>query len=293
MSGAAHEIVVDAAPHGSVLVVDDDPRALWSFSQLLQLRGVTVYEASTGEGAVRSALAHRPDVMVLDNRLGKPGEMTGIDVIDALHSQSFYPTWILYSGFMELDLAADAGRRDVFRVVQLPSTDVENVVIEALTATREGQAAGWPILPVRQLTTSPNTNAGAGAGWILRTCDSLDDLASFRAWANFVNSNERRMRDVYSQLGLDPQLVKAFMRWFRAMARAHGDVESAIAEMTVGDPRTLKRLRDEAGLSHSSRLRVSLEQFLRTQTFVPVDHVLVKTLKSLTAMQNLPEFLKR
>lgn len=145
---AADGLATGTGVHGTALIVDDDPVTLSSFSQLLQLRGVTTYGASTGEGAVRSALAHRPDVLVLDNRLGKPGDMTGIDVIDALHVQSFYPTWILYSGFMEFDLAVDAGRRDVFRVVQLPSTDIETVVMTALTAVREGQAGGWPILPV-------------------------------------------------------------------------------------------------------------------------------------------------
>jgi hypothetical protein len=166
--------------------------------------------------------------------------------------------------------------------------------MKALAAAREGTSGGWPILlPVSHLPTSPHTNAGTAAGWILITCDSSDDLASFPAWAAFVNTNERRMRDVYDQLGLDPKHVKSFMRWFRAMARARGHVASAIAEMTVGDPRTLKKLRNDAGLSHWSGVRISLEQFLRTQTLVPVGHTLVKTLKSLTAVRNLPEFLRR
>jgi hypothetical protein len=148
-------------------------------------------------------------------------------------------------------------------------------------------------MPIRQLATLPNTNAATGAGWILIACDSLDDLPNFQAWATFVNTNERRLRYVYERSGLDPQRVKSFMRWFRALARAHGNVENAIAEMTVGDPRTLKRLREEAGLSRSSGLRpISLEQFLGTQKFVAADHSLVKTLRSLTSMQNLPEFLK-
>jgi CheY-like chemotaxis protein len=292
MSEAANGLAAEVGSQGTVLLVDDDPVARSSFSQLLQCRGVTTFDASTGEGAVLSALAHRPDVMVLDNRLGKPGDMTGIDVIDALHAQSFYPTWILYSGFMELDLAVDAGRRDVFCVVQLPSIDIETPVMKALAAAREGQVSGWPFLPVGQLPLSPHTTAVKGAGWILLACDSLDDLPSFPAWASFVNTNERRMRDLYEQLRLEPHHVKSFMRWFRALARASGDAENAIAEMIVGDPRTLKRLRDEAGLS-SSEKRMSLEQFLRSQTFLPVDHVLSKTLRSLTTSRNMPDLLKR
>lgn len=242
---------------------------------------------------MRSALAHRPDVLVLDNRLGKPGDMTGIDVIDALHVQSFYPTWILYSGFMEFDLAVDAGRRDVFRVVQLPSTDIETVVMTALTAVREGQAGGWPILPVGPLADKPQTNVARGARWILVACDSSDDLPSFPAWAVCVNASEGRMRDLYKQLKLDPHEVKSFMRWFRALTRARGHVEDAVAELSVGDERTLSQLRGAARLSEPKVARIPLEQFVRSQTFVAADHALVTTVRSLTATRNLPTIRKR
>ena len=69
MSEAADRFAAEAGVHGAVLIVDDDPATLSGLSLLLQSRGVTIYEASTGAGAVRSALAHRPDVVVLDNRL--------------------------------------------------------------------------------------------------------------------------------------------------------------------------------------------------------------------------------
>src|SRR5688572_1405143 len=125
MSDAADRSSAEADVHGAVLIVDDHPATLSGLSLLLRHRGVTIYEASTGAGAVRSALAHHPDVLVLDNRLGNPEEMTGIDVIDALHAQSFYPTWILYSGFMDIELAAAAGRRNVFSVIRLPSLELD------------------------------------------------------------------------------------------------------------------------------------------------------------------------
>ena len=289
----ADGFVVEGGARGAVLIVDDNAETLSGFSRLLQHRGVTTYKASSGEAAVLSALAHRPDVLVLDNRLGQPGDMTGIDVIDACHAQSFYPTWILYSGFMELDLAVEAGRRNPFCVISLPSTDIETVVMKALKAAREGNAGGWPVLPVGELSKSPQTNAGKGAAWIVVACDSPDDLPSFPAWATFVDTSERRMRDLYEQMGLDPQHVKSFMRWFRALTRALGHLENAIAELTVGDSRTLKRLRDEAGLSHGSRARIPLEQFLRIQTFLPVDHSVLTALRSLARTRNLPDFLKR
>jgi hypothetical protein len=218
--------------------------------------------------------------------------MTGIEVIDALHAQSFYPTWILYSGFMDIELAADAGRRHVFSVIQLPSTDIDTAVMEALTATRRGQAGGWPLLPVGQLPMSPATNAAKGAKWILAACDSKDDLPTFSEWATFVGTSERRMRDLYAHVTLDPQRVKCFMRVFRALARTRGHAENAVAELIVGDPRTLRNLREDAGLNSSPDARIPLEQFLRTQTFVPISHLVMTMLRSLIASRSLPDFLK-
>jgi CheY-like chemotaxis protein len=272
--------------------VDDDPGSLRSLSQLLQHRDITIYEASTAVSAVRSALAYRPDVVVLDNQLGNPGDMTGIDVIDALHARSFYPTWILYSGFMDFELAAKAGQRHAFSVISLPSTDLDGAVTKALTATRRGQIGGWPLLPLKPMPSVAHTNAGRGAAWILLACDCLNDLPNFAAWASFVNATERRMRDLYEQVGLKPQPVKSFMRLFRALTRACGHVENAVAELTVGDGRTLRHLRNQAGLSDRSVVRIPLEQFLWIQTFVPSDHSVLTTLRSLIATQNVPELFK-
>ena len=292
MSKAGARLAADADARGSVLIVDDDPATLSGFSHLLQHRGITTYEASTADGAVRSALAHRPDVVVLDNRLGELGETTGVDVIDALHSRSFYPTWILYSGFMDYELATDAGRRNVFCVIRLPSDEFETAVMKALAATYEGQTEGWPLLPVGQLP-APQTNGGKGAVWILSACDSKDDLVNFPAWASLVGTSERRMRELYEQIALDPHLVKSFMRVFRGLTRACGHVEQAVAELMVGDSRTLKRLRERAGLSHPATVRIPFEQFLQTQTFVPVDHAMLAALRTLITARNRPDFLER
>jgi len=292
MSEAADRRAAETDAHGAVLIVDDDRASLSGLALLLQHRGVTIYEASTGAGAVQSALAHRPDVVVLDNRLGSPEDMTGIEVIDALHAQSFYPMWILYSGFMDVDLAADAGRRQVFSVIQLPSTDIDSAVMKALTATHRGEGGGWPVLPLGPTPSLPQRNAAKGAAWILHACDSLDDLPTFPAWASIVNTTERPMRDLYKQLGLKPEHVKSFMRVFRALARAGGHLEDAVGEMTVGDFRTLQRLRENAGLSDPTLIRVPLEQFLRVQTFIPTDHSVMTTLRSLIATRNLPQFFK-
>lgn len=276
---------------GTVLIVDDDPATVSSISTKLRCGGLTMFEAYTGKGAVTSALEHRPDVLVLDYRLGVH-EMTALDVIDTLRARLFYPTWILYSQYMSFDLAVDAGRRNAFKALVLALSDIEAEVMRALIATREGKTGGWPPLPVGPMPVIPHANAAKGAAWILVACDSNDDLRSFSAWATFADASERRMRDVFEQMALDSVNVRTFMRLFRALARARGHVGNAVAEMDVGDARTLKRMLDKAGLNAPPGARIALEYFLRVQTLVPFDHSVVESLRSLCAMRNLPGLSK-
>ena len=144
-------------------------------------------------------------------------------------------------------------------------------------------------MPVGPMPSVPQTNAAKGAAWILQACDSLDDLPTLPVWARWVNATERPMRDLYKQVGLQPEHVKSFMRFFRALTRAGGNLESAVGELTVGDFRTLQRLRDDAGLNDPTVTRVPLEQFLRIQTFIAFDHSVLVTLRSLIATRNVPK----
>jgi two-component system KDP operon response regulator KdpE len=68
-----------------VLVVDDDPYILRTLRIHLSAHGYTVETAADGRGAIRTAEAVRPDVVVLD--LGLP-DIDGMTVIPELHRTS-------------------------------------------------------------------------------------------------------------------------------------------------------------------------------------------------------------
>lgn len=53
----------------SVLVIDDDPRITAALSARLQAVGYATHTASCGTAGVEAALAHRPDVIILDVRM--------------------------------------------------------------------------------------------------------------------------------------------------------------------------------------------------------------------------------
>jgi two-component system KDP operon response regulator KdpE len=94
-----------------VLVVDDESSIRRYLRAALGGQGFIVYEAASGEDALRAVLAHRPDVIILD--LGLP-DIDGIEVTRRLREWSQTPIIILSVREAENDkiAALDAGADD-------------------------------------------------------------------------------------------------------------------------------------------------------------------------------------
>jgi DNA-binding response OmpR family regulator len=83
-----------------VLVVDDEPKIVEVVGDYLRSAGFSVTTAADGEGAVASARARPPDLVVLD--LGLPG-LDGLDVARALRGASPVPILMLTARGEETD----------------------------------------------------------------------------------------------------------------------------------------------------------------------------------------------
>ena len=68
-----------AAGRGRVLVIEDDPAVAALLAERLALDGLEVESAPTGELGLERAMAHPPDVILLD--IGLPGELDGWQVL--------------------------------------------------------------------------------------------------------------------------------------------------------------------------------------------------------------------
>ncbi|MEW5956783.1 MAG: response regulator [Chloroflexota bacterium] len=94
-----------------VLVVDDE-RAIQRFLQVsLRVHGHTVFEASSGQEALKAVVIDRPDIIILD--LGLP-DIDGIEVTRQLREWTQTPIIILSVRDNEMDkiAALDAGADD-------------------------------------------------------------------------------------------------------------------------------------------------------------------------------------
>jgi DNA-binding response OmpR family regulator len=84
----------------TVLVVDDEPKIVEVVGDYLRRAGFSVTTAADGEGAVTSARARPPDLVVLD--LGLPG-VDGLDVARELRRTSHVPIIMLTARREETD----------------------------------------------------------------------------------------------------------------------------------------------------------------------------------------------
>ena len=92
------------------LIVDDeeDIRFLIRLTIELANEGLAVSgEASSGEAAIESWHAERPEVIVLDNRM--PG-MSGLEVAERILGEDPAQSIILYSAYLDEETVAEASR---------------------------------------------------------------------------------------------------------------------------------------------------------------------------------------
>ncbi len=92
-------------PLPRILVVDDDPVVIHLLERFVQPLGFETHARLTGEDAVASLAALRPDVALVDLRM--PG-INGIDVVRAIHAAQPDCQTILMTGDASIDTAIDA-----------------------------------------------------------------------------------------------------------------------------------------------------------------------------------------
>ena len=80
----------------NILVVDDEPVARQSLSEILRLEGYSVNAVPNGQAAVEYVRTHPVDLMIVDLRM--PG-MDGLEVVQVVNSVSPETEVILLTAF--------------------------------------------------------------------------------------------------------------------------------------------------------------------------------------------------
>lgn len=264
----------------SVMIVDDDLGVLETMGRLLRRQGMMVHEAPSPQQATRLLRLHTPDLALIDLRLTST---TGLDVARSLHTEGTRVPWILYSGFMSLEAATEAGRLGALRVVESPF-DVESVVGWAIAEIRKHPVDGWWEPPLKPRLRNPCSSAERWACLVLWATDAPGDLKTLAAWADHVGASESTLVGLSDLLHIVPRDGRDFMRLLRALARTHGHVRHLEATLSIADPRTYRAMLLRAGLGGYPETGVlSLNDFLRAQRLIPGAHPVLAALTLLTA----------
>ncbi len=103
---------------GKVLILDDDERVAGSIARSLAF-GRAVYTASNAEAGLALARQHRPDLVIVDLRLGTEN---GLDVIRAIRAELPEALIAMISGYVSTDITVVAVKAGADAVVSKPVT---------------------------------------------------------------------------------------------------------------------------------------------------------------------------
>jgi CheY-like chemotaxis protein len=250
-----------------ILLVDDYPAVLESFARLLRDDGFLVEETVTGAGAIQKLRSNEFDLAVIDWRLP---DMSGLDVAQAVRDAGVLTPWVLFSGFMDFEIARRAGQLGAVKAVSSP-IDIKQIVNDALKTARS-RANGWSWFPAPPLTADM-TAPERWAALVLRVCDAEGDPSTVSAWAAAVGSCESTIYATCKVLRVSARDTRDFSRMLRALRRNSGSVVDLEADLAVADLRTWASLFQRSGLRGRSRESViSLDEYLHIQKFVPQSH---------------------
>ena len=120
-----------------ILIADDDPQIIRALKVTLGARGYDILTAADGREALEQAIAHQPDLVMLD--LGMP-QLNGIEVIESLRAWTRVPVLVVSGRTDSADKvdALDAGADDY---VTKPFS-IEELLARIRALTRRSPADG-------------------------------------------------------------------------------------------------------------------------------------------------------
>ena len=106
----------------NILVVDDEPIARQSLSDILRLEGYNVTAVANGELAVEHVRSYSVDLILLDLKM--PG-MNGLDVVQVVNQISPDTEIILLTAYGSMESAVEALRQRVHDYLLKPASPMQ------------------------------------------------------------------------------------------------------------------------------------------------------------------------
>lgn len=123
-------------PEATVLIIDDDAEIRYSLDRVLANEGLLVISADSGEKGIETAMAEKPTLIFLDNRMGG---ISGIETLQHLRTAAPQSLVILMTAYGTTQTAIEAMKHGAFDYVLKPFdlAKLKDLVAKALKASKD------------------------------------------------------------------------------------------------------------------------------------------------------------
>ena len=137
----------------SILIVDDEPVARKSLSDILRLEGFTVASVPNGQAAVEHVRTHHIDLMVVDLRM--PG-MDGLEVVQVVNQLAPDTEIVLLTAHASTETAIQALRLRIHDYLQKPAPPAQIIAsikkgLERRAARMQAKSSGVDVPDVGEM----------------------------------------------------------------------------------------------------------------------------------------------
>jgi two-component system nitrogen regulation response regulator GlnG len=109
--------MASADPSPKILIIDDETDVHYSFRRLLEKDGMTIVTASSGDEGLQVMKREKPDVIVMDVRMGK---VSGLDTLRALRQVNPKQIVIMMTAYGSAQTAIEAMKLGAFDFILKP-----------------------------------------------------------------------------------------------------------------------------------------------------------------------------
>ena len=164
----------------SILIVDDEPVARKSLTDILRLEGYSVSSAPNGQAAVEHVRTHHVDLMIVDLRM--PG-MDGLEVVQVVNQLAPDTEIVLLTAHASTETAIQALRLRIHDYLQKPAPPAQIVAsvkkgLERRAIRMQAKSGGVDSLDVDDMVDLVNLDDGTEIDLSRRQIKQGDTLVS-------------------------------------------------------------------------------------------------------------------
>lgn len=245
-----------------ILLVDDDPMTIDTFSRLLVLEGYCVESAFTGLQGVAIASTLWPTVALIDLNLP---DVSGLDVVQQIRVHSPGTACVVITGFGTCRSVVEAMRLGALDVVEKPLLEDELIrIVACACALHEASVKNHrALVPVAE--DHPLTR---WAHLVVGMLTSTRDLKTVHEWGRFIGVSASAVRAWCRRARQPVRQSLLFGRVLRAITMGEGSSTTLPEDLLdIADSRTLTKVIVASGGRQGS-LPSTVSEFLARQTLI-------------------------